>query len=65
MRWEQVLLHVDGIARQFEEVRAETGIRHAVFLYDIFVSKRIHELAEMDDPDLDVSKMSGVLNKEF
>ena len=27
--------------------------------------KGIHELAEMDDPDLDVNKMLGVLNKEL
>ena len=63
LTWEQVLLHVDKIAMQFEEVRAEQLTHHVVFLYAIFLRKRIDELAEMDDPDLNASKMLGVLNK--
>ena len=63
MTWEQVMSHVDRMTRQFEEVRAENGTHHVVFLYDIFVRKRIHELAEMDDPELDITKQFGELNK--
>ena len=65
LTWEQVMAHVDRMTRQMEEVRADNGTHHVVFLYDIFVRKRIHELAEMDDPELDVTKIFGELNKEL
>ena len=35
------------------------------FLYDIFIKQRIHELAEMGDPDLNIPKQFGEFNLEL
>ena len=56
---------VDSMNRQFEEVRAENCTHHVFFCYDIFVRKRIHELAEMDDPALNITKQFGEFNTEL
>ena len=65
MTWERVHMHVDRMSRMFEEARTENETLHAVLLYDRLLRKRLHELVEQNDPDVDPAKFFAEKQKEI